>query len=157
MKASLVIISSSGNSSSCSRSGFGSASDSTSTCGSSSSSSKILPWTGKYKLGAIAGVRVGKYSLGTRAGKCKVSVRFGKHKLGVRAGRYKLGSQARTSNYKLGASSGGQDQGRGPGPRPGAKQTAGGREIQRPSFIRVLKSKEKKLALTLFYCLDQER
>ena len=101
-------------------------------------------------MGAIAGVRVGKYSLGTRAGKCKVSVRFGKHKLGARAGRCKLGSQARTSNYKLGASSGVQDQGRGPGPRPGVKQRAGGREIQRPSFTRVLKSKKKKLVLLFF-------
>ena len=32
-------------------------------------SSKILTWTGKYKLGAIVGARVGKYNLGTRAGK----------------------------------------------------------------------------------------
>ena len=30
--------------------------------------------TGKYKLGAIAGVRVGKCNLETRAGKFKVSV-----------------------------------------------------------------------------------
>ena len=61
-KASLVIISSSGNSSSCSRSGDGSGSgiESTSTCG--STSSKILSWTGKYKLGVIAGFRVGKYN-----------------------------------------------------------------------------------------------
>ena len=84
-KSPLVIIfsSSSGNSSSCRRSGGGSSSgsDSTSSC---VSSSKILPWTGKYKLGAIAGVRVGKYNLGTSAGKCKVSVRVGKHKLGAR-------------------------------------------------------------------------
>ena len=36
---------------------------------SSSCGSKILTWTGKYKSGAIAGVRVGKYSLGTRASK----------------------------------------------------------------------------------------
>ena len=60
-KASLVIIiiSSCGNSGSCSSSGGVSSSgnDSTSNCG---SSSKILSWTGKYKLGAIAGVRVGK-------------------------------------------------------------------------------------------------
>ena len=59
--------------------GSGSGSDSTSTCG--SNSVKILPWTGKYKLGAIAGVRIGKYNLGTRAGKCKVFVRIGKCKL----------------------------------------------------------------------------
>ena len=36
---------------------------------SSCGSSKILTWTGKYKLEAIAGARVGKYNLGTRAGK----------------------------------------------------------------------------------------
>ena len=61
----VIIISSSetGNSSSsCSRSGGASSSgsDSTSGCG---SSGKILTWTGKYKLGAIAGSRVGKYNL----------------------------------------------------------------------------------------------
>ena len=86
-KASLVIVSSSGTSISCCRSGVGSGtgSDSTSTCG--SRSSKIFYWTGKYKLGTITGVRVGKYNLGTRAGKCKVSVTVGKHKLGARAGR----------------------------------------------------------------------
>ena len=73
----VVIISSSGsdNSSSCSRSGGGgsrSGSDSTSGCG---GNSKILTWTDKYKLGAIAGTRIGECNLGTRAGKCKVSVR----------------------------------------------------------------------------------
>ena len=36
---------------------------------SSCGSSKILTWTGEYKSGAIAGVRVGKYNLGTRKGK----------------------------------------------------------------------------------------
>ena len=36
---------------------------------SSCGSSKILTWTGKYKSGAIAGARVGKYNLGNRAGK----------------------------------------------------------------------------------------
>ena len=36
---------------------------------SSCSSSKILTWTGKYKLGAIAGARVGKYNLGIRTSK----------------------------------------------------------------------------------------
>ena len=36
---------------------------------SSCGSSKILTWTGKYKSGAIAGARVGKYNLGTRVGK----------------------------------------------------------------------------------------
>ena len=36
---------------------------------SSCGSSKILTWTGKYKSGAIAGARVGKYTLATRAGK----------------------------------------------------------------------------------------
>ena len=70
VKAPLVIIfsSRSGNSSSCRRSGGGSSSgsDSTSSC---VSSNKILPWTGKYKLEAIAGVGVGKYNLGTRASK----------------------------------------------------------------------------------------
>ena len=47
-------ITPSGNSSSSSSSGggSGSGSDSTSSCG---SSSKIFAWTGKYKLGAIAG------------------------------------------------------------------------------------------------------
>ena len=73
-KVSLAIISSStrgsGNINSCSKSdvGSGSDSDSTSGCG----SSNILTWTGKYKLGVIAGARVRKYNLGTRAGKCKV-------------------------------------------------------------------------------------
>ena len=52
------------------------------------SSSKILPWTGKYELEAIAGVRVGKYNIGTRAGKYKVSVRVSKYKLRTRAGKY---------------------------------------------------------------------
>ena len=32
---------------------------------SSCGNSKILMWTGKYKSGAIAGARVGKYNLGT--------------------------------------------------------------------------------------------
>ena len=36
---------------------------------SSRGSSKILTWTGKYKLGGMAGTRVDKYNLGTRAGK----------------------------------------------------------------------------------------
>ena len=36
---------------------------------SSCGSSKILTWIGKYKSGAIAGARVGKYILRTRAGK----------------------------------------------------------------------------------------
>ena len=81
-KVSLVIISSSGsgNSSSCGRSGGGSSSgnDCTSGCG---SGSKILIWNGKYKLEAIAEVRVCKYNLGTKTGKWKVSFRVGKHKL----------------------------------------------------------------------------
>ena len=67
-KVSLVVISSSSgsdNSSSCSRSGGGSGSGSDSTSGCCSSSSKILIWTGKYKLRAIAAARVGKYNLGT--------------------------------------------------------------------------------------------
>ena len=53
-----TISSSSGNSCGCSGGGgSGSVSDSTSGCG---STSKILTWIGKYKLGAIAGARVGK-------------------------------------------------------------------------------------------------
>ena len=55
-----TISSSSGSGNSCGCSGgggSGSVSDSTSGC---VSSSKILTWTGKYKLGAIAGARVGK-------------------------------------------------------------------------------------------------
>ena len=36
---------------------------------SSCGSGKILTWTGKYKPGAIAAARVGKYNLGNRAGK----------------------------------------------------------------------------------------
>ena len=36
---------------------------------SSCDSSKIMTWTGKYKLRAIAGARVGKYNLGTRESK----------------------------------------------------------------------------------------
>ena len=83
-------------------------------CSGCGSSSKISTWTNKRKLGAIAGVRVGKYNLGTRAGKCKVLVRVGKYKL---ADKYKFG--ARTGS-------------RGPGPGPEAKQRARGREIQRP-------------------------
>ena len=73
-----------------------------------------MTWTNKRKLGAIAGVRVGKYNLGTRAGKCKVLVRVGKYRL---AGKYKLG--ARTGSW-------------GPELGPEAKQKAGGREMQRP-------------------------
>ena len=111
-KASFVIIisSSSGNSRSCSSSsgvGSSSGSDSTSSCG---SSSKILSWTGKYKLGAIARVR---------ASKCNVSVKVGKHKLGVRTGTYKLG--ARTGKSKLGARA-----------RAGGQAKGRGREIQTP-------------------------
>ena len=80
----IVIISSS----SCSSGGGSSSgSDSTSNCG---SSSKILSWTDKYKLGAIARVRASKYNLGTRVGKCKVSVRVSKPKLEAWAGRHKL-------------------------------------------------------------------
>ena len=60
-----------------------------------------MTWTGKYKLGAIAEARVGKYNIGTRAGKDKVSVRVSKHKLAARAGKYNLA--ARVSRYKLGA------------------------------------------------------
>ena len=82
-KASPVIIinrSGTGSSSSCSRRGGGtsSGSDSASSCG----SSKILSGTDKYKLGTIAGVRVGECNLGTRVSKFKVSVRVGKHKFG---------------------------------------------------------------------------
>ena len=84
-------------------------------------------------MGAIAGVRFGKYKLETRAGKCKFSVRVGKYKLGDRAGRYKLGARAgkhklvaRTGKYKLGdragkcklrfrARAGGQAKSRWPG------------------------------------------
>ena len=72
-----------------------------------------MSWTGKYKLGNIAGVRVGKYNLGTRAGKCKVSVRVSKCKLGARSSKYKLG--ARVGKYKLGARARGQVKGREPG------------------------------------------
>ena len=67
--------------------------DSTSSC---SNSSKIL--TGKYKLGARAGARVGKYNLGTRNSKCKFSVWASKYKLGTRAGKYKFGARARKTN-----------------------------------------------------------
>ena len=68
-----IIISSSsgssGNNSSCNRSGGGSGSGSDSISGCGSSSSKILTWTNKYKLRAIAGARVGKCNLGTRSSK----------------------------------------------------------------------------------------
>ena len=37
--------------------------------GSRCGSSKILTWTGKYKSGAIAGTKVGKYNLETSVGK----------------------------------------------------------------------------------------
>ena len=57
----------------------------------------ILAW--QTQIGAIAGVRVGKYNLGTTDDKCKVSVRVDKHKLGARTGKYKL--WARTGNYQL--------------------------------------------------------
>ena len=60
-----------------------------------------LSWTGKYKLGSIARIRVDKYNLGTRAGKCKVSVRVVKHKL-LRACRYKLGARPRPTNTNWG-------------------------------------------------------
>ena len=68
-------------------------------------------------------VRAGKYKLGARAGKYKSGARAGKYKLGTRAGKYKLVARA-----------GGRD--RGPGPEPGDKQRAGGRETQRPFFIK---------------------
>ena len=44
---------------------------------SSCSSSKILTWAGKYKSGAIAEARIGKYNLGTRVGKYKLGARAG--------------------------------------------------------------------------------
>ena len=93
-----------------------------------------MSWTGKYKFGAIAWVRVGKYSLGTSAGKCKISIRVGKYKLGARAGRYKL--RARAGKYKLGAKVGkyklgARGSGWGPGLGLGTKQRVGDREIQR--------------------------
>ena len=87
--------------------------------------------SGKCKLGAIAGVRVGKYNLGTKASKCKVSVWVSKHKLGTRAGRYKLGARAskyklgaraRAGKYKLGARAGCQSEDRGPSKGPGAEK-----------------------------------
>ena len=81
------------------RSGRGSGS--TSRC---ASKTKILTWTGKYKLGAIAKARVGIHNLGIRTGKCKVLARVDKHKLGARAGKYKLG--ARASKNRLGARAG---------------------------------------------------
>ena len=70
------------------------------------SSSKILSWTGKYELEAIAGVRVGKYNIGTRAGKCKVSVRVGK---------YKLRTRPVNTNLGRGPGPGGQAKGAGAG------------------------------------------
>ena len=96
--------------------------------------------SGKCKLGAIAGVRVGKYNLGTKASKCKVSVWVSKHKLGTRAGRYKfgvravkyklgaraskykLGARARAGKYKLGARAGCQSEDRVPSKGPGAEK-----------------------------------
>ena len=104
MKVSLVInISSisSGNSSSCSRSSAGSSSgsDITSGCG---SSSKIVTWTGKYKLGTIGEARVGTCNLETRASKWKVFFRVGKHRLGARAGKYKFGLVLINTNWKQG-------------------------------------------------------
>ena len=118
----IIFSSSSGNSSSCSSSGGGSSngSDSASTCG---SSSKILSWTGKYKLRAISGVRVGKYNLGTRVGKCKVSAMFGN--IGWGPGLVDTNWGPRQVNTSWG---------------PGAKQRAGGREIQRPSITKFLRT-----------------
>ena len=85
--------------------------------------------SGKCKLGAIAGVRVGKYNLGTKVSKCKVSVWVSKHKLGTRAGRYKFGVRAvkyklgaRAGKYKLGARAGCQSEDRGPSKGPGAEK-----------------------------------
>ena len=43
-----------------------------------------------------------------------------------------IGGQDR--KYKLGARAGGRGRGRGSGPGLWAKQSAGGREIQRPSY-----------------------
>ena len=61
-------------------------------------------------MGAIAGVRVGKYNLGTRAGKWKASVMVGNYKLRARTGKYKLGATAgkcklgnMVGKYKLGS------------------------------------------------------
>ena len=70
--------------------------------------SKILTWTGKYKSGAIARVRVGKSKFGARTGKNKLWATAGKYKFGPRAGKYKLGAKTR-----------GQGQGSVPGPGPG--------------------------------------
>ena len=72
------------------------------------SSSKILFWTGKYKLGVIAGVRVGKYNLGTRA----FNAKFLPESVNTSSGQELV-----DTNWE---------------PGPVAKQMAGGREMQRP-------------------------
>ena len=66
-------------------------------------------------MGAIAGVRFGKYKLETRAGKCKFSVRVGKYKLGDRAGKYKLGARTGKCKLRFRARAGGQAKSRWPG------------------------------------------
>ena len=63
--------------------GRGNCSDNTSNC---DSSSRNLTRTGKYKLGARAGLRIGKFNLETRAGKCKLGARAVKQKFGAKTG-----------------------------------------------------------------------
>ena len=60
-----------------------------------------MTWTGKYKLGVIAGTRVNKYNLGTKTGAYKVSVRVGKHRLGTRAAKYKFRPGPVNTNWGL--------------------------------------------------------
>ena len=62
--------------------------------------------------------KLGKHIFGARAVKYKFGARAGKQKLGTRAGKYKWGPGPVNTNW---------------GPGPGAKQRAGGREIQIPS------------------------
>ena len=83
-----------------------------------------MSWTGKYKLGAIARVRVGKCNLGTRTSKYKLRGRVGKYKLGIKASKYKLG--ARVDKYKLRARVGKY--------KFGARDA--GHEIQRPVYSK---------------------
>ena len=87
-------------------------------------------WNGKYKLEAIAGVRVCKYNLGTKTGKWKVSFRVGKHKLRARAGKCKLEARAgkqklgaMDGKYKLGSRAGDHAKFRGPGTTKTAVRT----------------------------------
>ena len=68
-----------------------------------------------------------------------MGARAGKYKFGARAGKHKVGDGQKKKNWEPGP----VNTNWGPGSGPGAKQRAGGREIQTPFFIRFRKVLEK--------------